>query len=922
MTEADRLIRIWGKTAPDDPNRFHPLLFHLADVANVARLLWRERLGEGVRARMAGAMGLAPEDAERVICLLAGLHDLGKASAFQAKVRELWGPLADLGSSMSPDGARHRHASMTFALLPDLVEQEACGFVATRAVAKRLAQILGGHHGFFPPAVEVSDRQKPGDAECGGPEWDSLRVLLCRSLAALLYQGPHLPVVRTPRLTESAMAPLLGGFVSVADWVGSSADHFSPTGSGLAPAAYASSTREAAARALAVFGWTPRPAYAGPAPFGAIFRARDGAPFAPNAVQRTVLKFADTTTSPYLMIVEAAMGDGKTEAALYSGDRALCSGLADGLYVAMPTQSTGDAMFRRVLDGYLRTRGHKNVHIQLVHGGSLMSDDLRPLLQAASSDEDNPDGDGAVTAESWFMPSKRALLAPMGVGTIDQALLGAVQAKHWFVRLFGLAGKVVIFDEVHAYDTYMSSLLERLLAWLHEIGCTVILLSATLPAERRRSLLNAWGAQGDPPEVAYPRVTIAREGVLLAEASGSDRAEWNVDLEWASTDLNRLAGRIRKDLPSGGCAVVICNTVPRAQEAERQLRQSLRDEGWLVMLVHARMPARWRSCRESRLLRFLGKGGNRPQKIVVVGTSVLEQSLDYDADWMASDIAPADLLLQRMGRLWRHPRRSRPAAQPRFVVMCDADASGVPTFARGMARKGARGGVYEEYVLLRSFLALQRGALDSQKLLSSSGSLRMPAAIEPIVNLTYDTEGPDGVSEVWRSALDDARQEMERSRDDYRRKAEGVMVPHPSCGLAEVIDPVTLDNTSRQLYDDEDPKVHETVRAATRLGDPAIRVVCCGTMESGLSLAPDVPAGASPKQVKKALDFSVSVGNRTLFHALLSQPPPPEWRKQAALKYCRRLEFVGGETQLAGYRLRIDRKGGLMFEKEGDADGS
>jgi hypothetical protein len=249
--------------------------------------------------------------------------------------------------------------------------------------------------------------------------------------------------------------------------------------------------------------------------------------------------------------------------------------------------------------------------------------------------------------------------------------------------------------------------------------------------------------------------------------------------------------------------------------------------------------------------------------------------------------------------------------------MCDTDAEGIPAFSRGIARDGGRGGVYERYVLLRSYLALQPGPLKARKLLDSADRIRMPAAIEPVVGMTYDADEPDGISDAWREALAGSREAMERSDADDARKAKAVMVPCPADGLSEVLDPRTLDNTSRRLYDDDDPAVHETVRAATRLGDPTIRVVCAGTMEHGLPLAPDVPASATVAQVRGALEFSVPISSRALFYALESQAPPPEWRQNANLRYCRRLIFTEGQTQLAGYRLRITRKEGLMLEKEG-----
>ena len=178
----------------------------------------------------------------------------------------------------------------------------------------------------------------------------------------------------------------------------------------------------------------------------------------------------------------------------------------------MPTQATGNAMFGRVLNDYLKRRGHQGkLNLQLVHGDALLAQTAE--VSEGEIPEFNPEdiGDeGDVEAQSWFTAKKRPLLAPFGVGTIDQSLLSVLQTKHWFVRLFGLAGKVVIFDEVHAYDAYMSTILERLLHWLAEVDCTVILLSATLPEAKRRALAKAYSGRDDGEGKRYPRITLAR----------------------------------------------------------------------------------------------------------------------------------------------------------------------------------------------------------------------------------------------------------------------------------------------------------------------------------------------------------------------------------------------------------------------------
>ena len=183
-----------------------------------------------------------------------------------------------------------------------------------------------------------------------------------------------------------------------------------------------------------------------------------------------------------MLIVEAPMGEGKTEAAWYAAATWDRRG-GQGTYVALPTMATSNQMFERV-GKFLEADSGGN--LMLLHGKAALNDRFEKLRYAAEvydhDDEKNP---SAVVAEGWFASNKKhGLLAPYGVGTIDQALLAVLQTKHVFVRLFGLAGKCVILDEVHAYDAYMTTLMERLLRWLAALGCPVVLLARRCPRKR------------------------------------------------------------------------------------------------------------------------------------------------------------------------------------------------------------------------------------------------------------------------------------------------------------------------------------------------------------------------------------------------------------------------------------------------------
>ena len=306
---------------------------------------------------------------------------------------------------------------------------------------------------------------KVGKDTLGDSDWDTARQKLIEELAQTVKFDLERPAQRKSEITDPAVVPILAGFIFVVDWIGSNQDYFAcaaecGTSFGVSAAEYWTKAQDQARKALATLSWVPAVSFAAEAPFNAVFSG-----FVANSLQEAAIESASKQTSPYLMNIEAPMGQGKTEAALYAADMAMSRGFARGMYIAMPTQATGNAMFTRVLDDYLKKRGHRGkLNLQLVHGDALLA--RMGELKEGDITEFRPKSigyDGDPEAQSWFAAKKRPLLAPFGVGTIDQSLLSVLQTKHWFVRLFGLAGKVVIFDEVHAYDAYMSTILERLL---------------------------------------------------------------------------------------------------------------------------------------------------------------------------------------------------------------------------------------------------------------------------------------------------------------------------------------------------------------------------------------------------------------------------------------------------------------------------
>jgi CRISPR-associated endonuclease/helicase Cas3 len=884
---------LWAKTsAKEDKHsgqKYQPLLFHLLDVAAVASLVWTHCLGGQLRTRLEGSLGV---DARTRVVFFAGAHDLGKASpSFQKKVPDL---ARHTGLSFSQNDQSLPHGFITTRLLRDMPSCSSASSI--------LAQIAGAHHGVFPRSIDL----RMGRDTLGDSRWEDAQEELLREFASIV--GFDLSAQYEGDIVDPAVVPILAGFISVVDWIGSNQKFFpcvAECGVDVRSNAvgYWDDAQKKAKEALQELGWLPAPMFANEAQFKDVFRG-----FLPNSLQTAVAELASRQTSPYLMIVEAPMGKGKTEAALYAADLAMCRGFARGMFVAMPTQATSNAMFSRVLNDYLRGRGHRGkLNLQLVHGDAFLAQvpaegevcDFKPV---SMGDE------GDLEAQSWFTAKKRPLLAPFGVGTIDQALLSVLQTKHWFVRLSGLAGKVVIFDEVHAYDAYMSTILERLLRWLAEVDCTVILLSATLPDAKRRALAEAYSGQSSVEYARYPRITLAQPRQYSdAEAnfrSGCSEIPMDtprtIDLLFGKPDLQSLTKILSRRLQNGGCAAVICNTVNRSIEVYKHLRDNLDDTECL--LFHARTLQVWRREREEEVLRKFGKcspqekdtddhfmNPDRPFRAVLIATQVIEQSLDLDFDLMISEIAPIDLLLQRLGRLHRHPR-GRPSGleMPQFILLCDAETAGPPPESFGKSES-----VYDRYVLLRTWQVLRQRE-----------KLELPAEIETLVEAVYD-ESSSADADGWTGALASAKNQMEYGRIESEKTASHLLVAAPK-------DPFDLiEQFNDQLADDEDPRVHRTVRAATREGDPSITVVM---LPATAPLIDELQV----HEIQNLLNHAAKLNHRGVFNAMLTEGEQPrEWAKNAHLRYARLLRLdENNRGRVSQYILTADGRLGVVIGKD------
>lgn len=769
----------------------------MEDSAAVAGLLWDQWLPVGVRRLVAEALPQGEPDARALVVWLAGVHDIGKATpAFACQVDQLADAMRDRGlemrsaRAMGPDRRIAPHGLAGQVLLAEWLE-ERHGWSSTRT--GQFAVAVGGHHGVPPEHGQIKalyEREEllrtPG---ASSRVWRNVQTELLDACAERFGVAGRLDGWRAVRLPQPVQV-LLTALVIVADWIASNPDLFPyfPDGASRSdeerlaaawqgldlPAPWRAEEPNASAREL----------------FTSRFQLPAGADVRP--VQEAAVELAREMETPGLMIVEAPMGEGKTEAALAVAEIFAARSGAGGVFFALPTMATGNAMFPRLLDWLDRLPGvagsRRSVH--LAHSKAALNEDFAGLMartgrmvavgvdEAASASRpqrgEQHRAGAELVAHAWLRGRKKAMLASFVAGTIDQLLFAGLKSRHLALRHLAVAGKVVVIDEAHAYDTYMSVYLDRVLSWLGAYRVPVVVLSATLPASRRRELLEAYAGRADAgtPEStdapdAYPLLTAVAPGgdPLVRRPSASGRST-TVQVERLVDDVGVLTDRLENELTDGGCALVIRNTVKRVLETARALRDRFGVEN--VTVAHSCFVDLDRANKDSTLLRLFGppeKTGARPTgRHVVVASQVAEQSLDVDFDLLVSDLCPVDLLLQRMGRLHRHRRGEGQERRParlrtaRCLVTGVDWTADVPTPVRGSVA------VYGRYALLRSAAALLPH-LDG----GPRQPVELPADISPLVQGAYG-DGPVG-PDSWQDAMKEARERFERYRDDQAERA-------------------------------------------------------------------------------------------------------------------------------------------------------
>ena len=585
----------------------------------------------------------------------AKIHDVGKiCPTFEAKIYKALDEDARKALRVPPckdpsvETIWGGHAAISYAA------------VNAYGAPKAIANIVGAHHGRH---IEEYDACRPN---YGGDSWQQARS---EFLKTMLEGMPSWPDLRTNPHLERVIA----GLTVVADWIASGELFDDPS----------KAWQDLIEQAFSDAGYI-RPTLRHGLTFSDIFT------FEPRPAQNA---FYEAVAGPGVYIMEAPMGVGKTEAALYAAYTMLEAQRCTGIYFALPTCLTSNRIYHRV-NAFLSHIFEDRQRALLLHGMAWLERFSRQEM-----------GCEAAPNASWFAQGKRGILAPFGVGTIDQALLSVMDVRHGALRTFGLAGKVVILDEVHSYDAYTGTLLDALVHQLRAIGCTVIILSATLTTERRKTLLDVMDGSASV-DIGYPCIVANKNDAPVSVTACSGPETVKVRIGHLHDDAKALE-EVLVRAEQGQRILWIENTVVDAQHIYRMVAsRASAMENIHVGLLHSRFTPEDRTAAEERWAAALSHDARDRGKTgcIVVGTQVVEQSLDLDADFMVSRFCPSDMLFQRLGRLWRHgegTKRPQQAKREAWLLHpeCSPDICINPSQSFGKTAY-----IYAPYILYRSLL--------------------------------------------------------------------------------------------------------------------------------------------------------------------------------------------------------------------------
>ena len=898
-----------------------PLRQHLMDTVEIIELLWTHWLSESQKKIIIHSLSSPDEEeARRLIIFLAATHDIAKATpAFQLKrsffnSKELDEELVD---KLSREGFQDlkdlklNNASSSHHTLAGQVILEKFG------VNRDVASIIGAHHGkpvnsqheirkqllAYPENYYQNEKKKDRSHQ----KWHKVQQEIFNWAVKL---AGYNNVNDIPRVQMKGQV-ILSGLLIMADWISSNEKYYP-----LFDIEENNTTSQLRTHA-AWSEWEVKDTRPMQAVYDIKIKFKDRFKFDPNDMQEKFSTIIKSVQEPGIFILEASMGGGKTEAALFAVEQLSAWLGLNGLFFGLPNQDTSNGIFPRINDwlGNVSQTRSENKGIQLVHGKSHLNQQYNELKNRSMVGDDLEE---SVLVNEWFSGRKTAMLEDFVVGTVDQFLMMALKSKHLMLRHLGFSRKVVIIDEIHAYDSYMNEYLKMALSWLGNYNIPVVMLSATLPGKTRQELTEAYlrGQGVKSKELqASETWTTTDEYPLVTYSDGNKIKQFTDFILQEDTTVQifplkdeELISMLEEKLCEGGVAGIVVNTVKRAQEIALRLSRYFGEE--YIELLHSSFIATQRAEKEDNLIATIGKKGDRPFKKIIIGTQVIEQSLDIDFDILITDLAPMDLMIQRIGRLHRHTRYNRPKKLKEPI-----------TYILGMNEdydfdSGAIA-VYGEYLLLRSQYFL-------------TNTLQLPSQISTLVQKVYSEEDihlPENLKEHYLNV----KEKYEVLQKKKRQRSRSFMIEKPKNKQTE--------NLIGWLNNVHPNETEERATATVRDTSDSIEVILLKKFNNGYTFL-DSDCTINLKDKIKDIEVQLALAKETVrLPNVLSQfynidktideleeyrnRYLLEWGESSWLKQALGLILNDqNEIVLNGYRLTYDNKYGLQYEKESDDIGT
>ncbi len=924
----NKLDALWAKKTRDKNNipQWLPLKTHLNDTREAMGFLWEHYLSQGVKDLIKNSMKTDTYDKEsfaKNLCMFLGaVHDIGKASPyFQLKEsfrrdKELdelileklkSAGFKDLDKFFTADNIGVSHQSIgQFILLK-------------RGVNITVADIVGAHHGRPVKTSEIEDRihenhfyQNNDSSSEINKTWLSLHdEIFTWALKVCGFSSAK----DIPMLSQNGQV-ILSALLIMADWITSNENYFP-----LININEDKIDEDRIKKGLLKWNndrtslWEPLEVNLDTI-YEERFKLKSGEKFIPRDAQKRITEAIDRAENPGIVIFEAPMGMGKTEAALVAVEQLARKTGRTGMFFGLPTQATSNGIFSRVnawLENLRDDMSYRRA-LRLLHGKAALNEEFANLSKSRNIHDDDENEKNVVTVNDWFSGRKLSILDDFTVGTVDQFLLLALKQKHLMLRHLGFANKVVVIDEVHAYDAYMSVYLYQAIKWMGAYGVPVVILSATLPIERRNKLIENYmvGAgykfrrlpkpKNFDNNEAYPLLTLNDCDKILQYDNFEKLVGIDYEVKRLSKEDSEDITRLIKIITSQGIVGVIVNTVKKAQEFAKLCTDVFGEEN--VFIMHSLFIATDRYKKEKDLLDLIGKDGKRPDFKIVIGTQVIEQSLDIDFDVLITDLAPIDLLLQRMGREHRHKRDDRPEnlKEPKVYVLNskDYDFDKASTY------------VYDPYLLFRTEYYLP-------------DKINLPNDISRLVQLVY-SEKELTLEYKLKDVYNKYSRDFKNKLREKESKAKSYRLGPPE------VNKISDDNNILDWieYSDKNAEASEIKASAqVRDSDDTIEVIALKKCEGGYEFF-DEKGILNPQDNKTAIKMAQHTIRlpRAVYYGYgidkvikyledYYNENLKEWDNQSWLKNTLGIVFdVNNEFRIFDKILRYDTKYGLTVKKE------